>query len=1128
MNLYTTTRHHLGLFALAVALIAGQPTRTRAENQRVKTAQPLIVVSGIVTDEQSQPIPGVNIVDKQSKKGTTTDATGRFSIDVATGTTLVMSSVGFMAQEVVVGAQTTLNITLKDDVNQLAEVVAVGYQTLRKSDVTGAVANVKARELNLTAPTIGQALVGKLAGVQVSQTSGAPYQSPKIRVRGIGSVNASSDPLYVIDGYPASNDVYINPNDIETIDVLKDAASAAIYGSRASGGVILITTKRGKEGRGKLDYEYQFGVSLLAHKVKLLDASQFAQLVIDGRNNTYRDLTVNAGKPWTDAMFSDPNATRIASVGNAGSVSIPAEFYDFTTQKLIPPRYNTDWQDELYRTAPVQRHNLQLSGGSNGVRYLVSGGYQNQQGIIIGTKQERINARVNIDADVTRKLRVGANFFVTSTSGREVQEGRFNQGPILGALIYPPFLRAYDDSGNLIKNEAASQQPLYGYQTVENPVAVATETQIKRRGLRGTYNGNATYEIIPGLSVKANLGMQTYSEKYDFYLPTSLSSGNNPPYSAAAIAAATAVAQTLTQLDMLGEFTVNYSKQVGKHNINALGGYTTQRTTNDVISVSAKGFQNDRVPEITAKGADPSLFTLNTSSNGLAGIYGTGKSAWTLLSYLARVAYNYDSRYFLTASIRTDGSSRFGPLNRYGTFPSVSAGWTVSDEPFFRNGPGQSTSLKLRASWGLTGNNNIGNYNYQQVFASPTGVVFGNNTINTAFSAGNIRDQRLGWESTAQYNFGADIGLFNNRLFLIANYYISQSYNLLFQQPISAISGATQILTNLPNSKVQNKGVELQVDSRIISTPDLKFGLSGNIAFNRNKVLNLGGASTIITNGAERSYLTHITQEGQPIGMFYGFQVTGQVRESDVENIATDNANYNAATQSYKLGYVPKGPPRSTASSNPLKPGDLIFEDVNGDGIINDADKHVIGSPYPKFTYGFSATLNYKAFDLNATFNGSYGNKVLDGQDYYLYNMEGSGNQYVQVADRYRSEAEPGNGIVYRASRGGTQSNSTRLSTFYLQNGSFLRCTNITLGYNLPNNSLFSKLKVSALRVYLNANNVFTLTKYLGYNPEVDYNYNISGNTGSNINGATNLTPGVDYGVYPLARGYNVGVRISF
>ena len=1037
-----------------------------------------------------------------------------FSLDVTPGATLVFSFIGFASQEVVVGQQTSLTVVLKEEVNQLNEVVAVGYQTLRKSDVTGSVANVKAKELNLAAPTVGQALVGKLAGVQVSQVSGAPYATPKIRVRGIGSVNASSDPLYVIDGYPAGTDLFLNPNDIESIDVLKDAASAAIYGSRASGGVILITTKRGKEGKGRFEYEYLAGVNQLSRKVKLLDATQFAQLVIDGRNNTYRDLVQNAGKPWTDAMFSDPNATRIANVGNAGSVSIPTDIYDFASQKLIAPKYNTDWQDELYQSAPMQRHNLQFSGGGNGLRYLISGGYQGQQGIIVATKQERLNFRANIDADVSRKLKVGASMFVTSTQGREVQEGRFNQGPILGALIYPPTFRAYDDNGNLIKNEVAAQQPTYGYQTVENPVALAKETNITRRGLRGTFNGTASYEIIPGLLAKANLGLQTYNEKYDYYLPTSLSNGNNPPYSAASIAAAKATAYTRTDMDMLGEFTLNYTKQFGRHGLSALVGYSAQRTTRDQLSVSAQGFQNDRVQEITAKGADAANFSLNTITADIS-TNSTGKAEYTLLSYLSRVAYNFEEKYFLTGSFRVDGSSRFGPLNRYGVFPSISAGWAISNEPFYHDWLGRASSLKLRASWGLTGNNNIGNYNYQQVMSSPGGVVFGNN-VSTAYWAGNIRDQRLGWESTSQYNVGLDAGLFNNRLFLIANYYLSQSYNLLFNQPVSAVSGASTVLTNLRDSKIQNKGLELQVDGRVISTRDLKFTASGNIAFNRNKVLDLGGASTIYAAGAERSYITHVTQTGQPIGMFYGFKVIGMVRQSDMDNIAADNAVYNSATQSYPAGYVPKGPARSTASSNPLRPGDLIFQDVDGNGVVNDADKRVIGSPYPKFTYGISLSLTYKAFDLNASFNGISGSQVLDGQDYYLYNMEGSGNQYAKVANRYRSETDPGDGTVYRASRGGTQSNSTRLSTFYLQNGSYFRCTNLTLGYTIPANTVFNKLSVSGVRVYANVNNAFTITKYLGYNPEVDYN-----------NGA-NLTPGVDYGNYPLARGYNVGVRISF
>jgi TonB-linked SusC/RagA family outer membrane protein len=836
--------------------------------------------------------------------------------------------------------------------------------------------------------------------------------------------------------------------------------------------------------------------------------------MIDGRNNTYRDLVQNSGKPWTDAMFSDDNATRIARVGNASSVSIPTDIYNFATQSLITPKYNTDWQNELYRNAPFNRHNLTFSGGNAGLRYLISGDYQQQQGIIVATKQERINFRANLDAELSKKFHVSGSLFVTSNSNREVQEGRFNQGPILGALIYPPTFRAYDDNGNLAKNEVAAQQSAYGYQTVENPVALAEETNITRKGLRGTYNGTASYEILPGLIAKANMGLQTYNEKYEYYLPTSLSSGNNAPYSPQAIAAATATALTLNTQNVLGEFTATYTKQFGKHNLNALAGYTAQRTTLDQISVSAQGFQNDAVQEITAKGADPTNFFQSATTSSV-GFTGTGKQAETLLSYLARVQYSYDERYFLTAAFRTDGSSRFGPENRYGSFPSLSAGWTISNESFYHDMLGESSTLRLRGSWGLTGNYNIPLYGYQQTMASPTGAVFGPGTIQTAFYAGALKDQRLGWESTSQFNLGLDLGLFNNRLLLISNVYLSHSYNLLFNQPISAISGTTTILTNLLDSRIRNQGLEFQLDGKAIQTADFNLNLSGNISFNRNVVQDMGGANTITSAGAERSYITHITQEGQPVGMFYGYRVAGMVRQSDVDNIAADNAVYNAATQSFPAGYVRKGPARSTASTNPLRPGDLIFEDVNNDGVVNDADKQVIGSPYPKFNYGFSLTANYKALDFNAGFNGVYGNQVLDGQDYYVYNMEGSGNQYANVANRYRSEAEPGDGTVFRASRGGTQSNSTRLSTFYLQSGSFLRCTNLTLGYNLPA-TLLSKVHVSGLRVYLNANNVFTITKYKGYNPEVDYN-----------NGA-NLTPGVDYGKYPLARGYNVGVRLSF
>jgi TonB-linked SusC/RagA family outer membrane protein len=1086
----------------------------------VKIQQEQVKITGTVVDEKDQPLPGVSVHEKVSHKGSATDVNGKYTITVEKGSTIVFTFIGYSDQEVVVTNQAEINIKLSPATNILNEVVAIGYQTIRKSDFTGAISSVKADELNLSAPTVGQALVGKVAGVEVQQVSGAPYSSTKILVRGVGSLLASSDPLYVIDGYASGNDLFINPQDIESIDILKDAASAAIYGSRAAGGVVLITTKHGKDNTtGKFEYDYQFGIDQLAKKVDLLNADQFAQLVIDGRNDTYKDLWVTGGHVWNDAMYSDNNATRVANVGNASEVQIPPSFYDFTTQTLIHQTTNTDWQNEIYRNALTETHNLSFTGGSNGTRYYLSAGYQDQQGIMLSTGQQKINLRANVDGNIGKRLRISANIAYTQNTNQETQDGRWDHSPALGALIYPPNYPAYNPDGSIATNIVTALQPQYGFQNIENPLATLERIQITRVGERATYNTLATYTILDGFTFKANLGMQTYGENYNYYLPTDISNGVFPPGSPASIAAAKAVQQTIAYQDQLGEFTLNYTKQLGKNHIDGLLGYTAQKTINDVLTIQGTGFQNDNVPNIT--GAAPNLITLITSG-APEGTQPTLNSAFTLLSYLGRVNYNYDSKYFLSGSFRTDGSSRFGPDNKYGVFPSVSGGWNLSDESFYHNWLGDQSTVKIRASWGLSGNNNIGNYSTQQTLNAPTSAVFGNGTVTSAITAGNIKDQNLGWESTSQYNFGADLGLLKGRLFIIGNYYLSYSYNLLFNEPISAVSGTSTITTNLKNSKVSNKGFDIQVDGKPIVTKDFTLDVSGNISINRNKVLDLGGGNTIITNGAERSYLTSITEAGYPIGMFYGYQVAGIVKASDLANIAIDQAHYNAATQSYPAGYKTVGPPRSTFSTLPLEEGDLYFKDVNGDGVINSKDLGIIGNPYPKFTYGFSLNATYKNFYFSTSFDGSYGNQVLDGQDYYLYNMEGSGNQYEDVADRYRSPTDPGNGLVYRASRGGTESNSTRLSSFYLQDGSFLRNTNTTIGYNIKSAYLTRNLGLTALKIFGGVNNAFTITKYKGYNPEVNYDYTFSGSQG------TNLTPGVDYGVYPLVRSYNIGIKAIF
>ncbi len=654
----------------------------------------------------------------------------------------------------------------------------------------------------------------------------------------------------------------------------------------------------------------------------------------------------------------------------------------------------------------------------------------------------------------------------------------------------------------------ASYSSQYAFQNdIDNPVAMATMTKITRAGVRGTYDVTGSYEIFDGLTAKLNLGMYTYNEKYDFYRPTGLTSGVNPPYSPAAMNAANAIADFRRERNMLGELTLNYKKEFGRHTIQALAGGALQEDRRDRLRVRGTGFQDDYVPEITGKGAEANFFTLESD---------TAKTNWTMASYFARVHYSFLARYFVSATFRGDASSRFGALNRWGYFPSVSAGWTVSEEEFWKNTFGADTSLKLRASWGMSGNNNIGDYRHTRVMSRPVGVPNGPGSILTAMYPEAFRDGALGWESTSQFNVGFDLSLFNGRASIIANYYNSLTRDLLFDQPVSAVSGSGTVLTNMADSRIRNRGVDIQLDGRVIDTRNFSLRLSGNISLNRNKVLDTGLAGTILSRGAERPYDTHITREGDPIGMFWGYKVAGMVRESDMAALELDNAQYNPSTQSFPDGYRIQGPPRSVAQTARLMPGDLYFEDINGDGIVTEADKQIIGSPHPDFTYAFSLAATLHNFDLSASFNGLTGTSIIDGQDYYLNNMEGSGNNYAMVDKRYRDESRPGNGEVYRASRGGTQSNSTRLSTYYLQNGSYFRCTNITLGYTFGRISRATQDKISSIRVYVAIDNAFTISPFNGYNPEVDY---------SNGN---NLTPGVNYGKYPLVRAYQAGLQLSF
>lgn len=1075
--------------------IRGTQILLTAKTEKEQQSKP---VYGKVIDDKGNPLPGVSIVAKGGTQGTVTDSEGSFHLNVPSETaTLVFSFIGMKTQEINMGNQTSINVTLEEETVGIEDVVVVGYQIMRKSDITGAIASVKSTELNLTTPTVGQALVGKVAGVQISQVSGAPYNTTKIRVRGTSSINASSDPLYVIDGYPSNGDLFLNMEDVESIEILKDAASAAIYGSRASGGVVLITTKKGKEGKTIVTYDYQFGVNQLARKVKVLNAAQFFDLFVDAHNKTYKDLMLSQGKAWSDDFAHDNNVTRTTKTNNvnASTIKIPEYMYDFASGTIKSPEYDTDWQDELYRNALNNKHSLSVVGGRNGVRYAVSGGFQDQEGIMLNTDMVKFNLRSNLDIDISKKTTVGANFAYTDMKDNEVTEGRFHQSPVLAALIYLPFLKAYNDDGTPTQYEMSSQSNDYAFQSdIENPIAYTQKVKNFRKTTRSTFNVYGQYKIIEPLTAKLSLGTYNYTNNWEYYRPTSITSGVNAPYSTQAITAANAQNTRTDERDYLTEFTLNFNKKIRDFSMSAVVGSSAQSHSTDVIAVTANGFTDDKVPYITGGGSDASNFSRASS---------TGITEYTMASGFGRVNVNYLDRYHFTGSFRGDGSSLFGPKNRWAYYPSVSGGWTISDESFYKNLIGEKTSLKFRASWGVSGNNNIGAYNYQQVMGK-TGVIIGN-AVQTAMYPGAFRDDKLGWESTSQTNIGLDLGVFSGRLQVIVNYYDSYTYNLLFSKSITAVSGSTSMLTNLPDSKINNRGFDLQLDGVILSSKDYELRASGNISVNHNKVLDLGGASTILTRGAERGYDTHITMEGQPIGMFYGFKVAGMVKtqaEADAINSAANTKDDDI-------------PSPSAAQSTKIQPGDLYFVDKNKDGIVNELDKMVIGSPYPDFVYALNISGRYKNFDLSVSANGTYGNKVLDGQNYYNLNMEGSGNQYADVDQRFRTPENPGNGKIYRASRGGTQSNSTRLSTFYLNDGSFFRITNVTLGYNW-NTATLTNNAISNIRVYVSSDNLFTAQKYRGYNPEVDYN-----------NGS-NLTPGVDYGKYPLMRSFNAGIKVQF
>jgi len=1035
------------------------------------------IITGTVTDALSnEALAGATVQFKGTTVGTTTDAQGKYRINVpgnGAGATLVVSFIGYQPLEQAVGGRTVIDVKLTNSDNALGEVVVVGYGVQNRRDITTSIGSVKARDIaNQPVSSFDQALAAKIAGVQVTQTSGAPGAALQVRVRGTGSISAGLDPLYVIDGIPLSRDTKfatgststqfpdnpinvlstLNTDDIESIEVLKDASAAAIYGSRGSNGVVLLTTKRGKEGKTIINYDTYVGFQQVTKKLDLLNAYEYALLNAEGKNTAYLERNPT-GRP------TDSNDIRNRGVG-APSTLIPPQVTPYLSGQA--GLTNTDWQDEIFQTAPIQNHTLSISGGTANVRYYVSGNYLDQQGTVINSGFKRYSARANLDIKSGR-LSVGVNLNPTFAHHDLIKaEGPYLADGVIGlAVQMAPIWPVYNANGSY--NFDANGWG-YGATSILNPVAVAKEISDKLDQIRLLGNAYAQYDIAKGLSYRLSLGADLNNFQRDYYRPSTVEIRDRKGPSIP-----TGFSRTQNYIDWLVEHTLNYNRTVGRHNFSALAGFSSQKDRRTASELTATNFPNDLVQ------------TLN------AGQVTAGSSdiqEWSLLSYLARVQYDYDGRYLVSAAIRTDGSSRFGAANRWGSFPSVSAGWNIAQEPFLKSSTWLS-DLKLRGSFGLTGNFQIPNYgsvsllNYQN-------YVLGPETIVSGLAPGNSANDKLKWEKTAMLDLGFDASFFRNRLTLTVDYYTANTSDLLLNVPVPRTSGFSTELQNI--GKVNNRGFEFTLGTQQTFG---RFGwtASANLATNRNEVKALGasGDPIIVSGGVAGAQF--ITRIGEPIGQYWTMQYDGVFKNQ-------------AEVDAY--------PHTSTT-----RPGDFRFIDTNGDKKIDfSSDRTVTGSYFPKYTFGFTNRFTYLGFDMGVTLQGVQGNKILNLIRRYIYNSEGNGNQFRGALDRWQSADNPGSGLVNRANRLQTGSNG-EISTWHIEDGSYVRIRTISLGYSLPT-ALLQRLHLSRARIYASAQNPFTFTKYSGYNPEVSSRPDNS------------LSQGEDYGTYPLARTTSIGINLSF
>jgi TonB-linked SusC/RagA family outer membrane protein len=993
--------------------------------------QSTITVKGKAVDDNSQPMPGVAVFEKGTTNGTSTNANGEYTLTVSgQKAVLVFSFIGYTSEEVIAGNRTQINVTMVPDIKSLNEVVVVGYGTQRRAEITGSVASVRAADIAMTPnANLAQGLQSRVAGIQITQNSAAPGGNVSVRIRGVNSINGSSEPLYIIDGIQIGNGSgnsanspsplsQINPSDIESMEVLKDASSTSIYGARGANGVVIITTKRGKAGATRVTYDGYYGVQNRTKTLGVLNARQFAQL----ENETFPNRQ----------LYPDPN-----SLGEG-----------------------TDWQSLVLQQAPIQNHDLSLTAGSEKTQLLLSGNYFNQQGVVRTTGYERYSLRMNLDHTISQRFKVGVNLMNSvnvnkgvNTAVTDVDIASTTSGILGSAVAAPPTLQPYRLDGSLFPFE---DQLGGDYRETSNPLGLLEQTlrQTARRTLGNLY---LNAQIVKGLSYRATFNIDYTNSLGDFYSPRSILSQNQLRNGGGSASKSNDYNQTL-----LHESILTYETRFAdRHSLRFTGVFASQRTVFESNSASGSQFPND-------------IVTNNNLSFGAIRNGTSFKNDQRLDSYMARVNYGFRNKIFVDLTMRADGSTKFGTNYKYGYFPAVGAAWRLIEEPFLKS-QNVVSDLKLRGSWGVTGNAD-GTGPYASLALVGSGF---NSTFNYQFADApqlglaptGVPNPDLRWERSTQTNLGLDVSFLNNRVSLIADVYEKRTDDLIFSKLLPVSSGYSVINGNY--ASLRNRGVEVAVNARVVDKA-VKWDVSGNLTFNRNKVLSLDeGATREIARGFV-SYLV----VGQPIGVYKTYIWDGiyQTGESFIPGDVT---------------------PRLGGARN---------RDVNGDGRIDSQDIVLTGNPNPDYIFGFTSNLAYKGFDLTVFVQGVQGNQLWNNLRYNLENPLGRRNLLAGTANRW-SPTNPSNEYV-SAQQGGRLPFSNR----FVEDGSYVRLKTLTLGYRLP-----TIKGLQSVRLYVSANNLFTITNYTGFDPEVN---TFGGNQ-------SNDRIGVDNGVYPTAHTFLGGLQVT-